>query len=356
MKPKSEMQPLRRGQLNTLAQKGTVGIDTSAAIIQGNGTDLSNSKAIKGKAKRKFVSQKLALSLIDIADKYGTPEMKKMYWNVFHCQSKLYTVNGRTFGKYCKNRPCTVCSANRKADYINRYLPVISAWADPYFVTLTVKSISGHRLRAVMDSMISEFQAIVETYRKRAKRGKGIAMIGIRSLESNFNPQTQTYNPHFHCVVASKEMADILVNEWVKRAKPGKVVEWAQKSEPISNGLNVLIEVVKYGSKIFTEPDLKKKSRKSKEGNNHILYAAALNNIFHSMRGLRIFERFGFNLPKDAKPLPPGARVVSDYREWEYHSDSFDWIDNENGHGLTGYQPDGRLTHLLQNSIDISRE
>lgn len=47
---------------------------------------------------------------------------------------------------------------------------------------------------------------------------------------------------------------------------------------------------------MFTEPDVNNKARgKGKE----VLYAKTLNNIFAAMKGLRIFDRFGFNIPKN---------------------------------------------------------
>jgi len=59
-------------------------------------------------------------------------------------------------------------------------------------------------------------------------------------------------------------------------------------------------EYPKYGSKIFTEQDLDKKS------NGKIprkIYVRALDNILSAMEGIRIFERFGFNLPRKEERL-----------------------------------------------------
>lgn len=111
-----------------------------------------------------------------------------------------------------------------------------------------------------MRSMLAEFRAIVETYRKRHQRGKGVELVGIRSLESEFNPEKHSYNPHFHCIVASKEMAQILVKEWLRRSNKRWTSPKAQQISPIFNGLTAMIEVVKYGSKIFTEPDVQYKA------------------------------------------------------------------------------------------------
>ena len=60
----------------------------------------------------------MALSLIAIAEKKGEPEKVKAFWNTYHCQNRLITHEGRYFGKYCKNRFCTLCSSIRKAEII----------------------------------------------------------------------------------------------------------------------------------------------------------------------------------------------------------------------------------------------
>jgi hypothetical protein len=66
-----------------------------------------------------------------------------------------------------------------------------------------------------MKSMINRFKIISRKYRKRAQRNKGIKLIGIKSLECNYNPILKKYNPHLHLIVATKEMADILKKEWL---------------------------------------------------------------------------------------------------------------------------------------------
>lgn len=342
---------LSQGSFNTLAQSGTGNLSKRIAIIQGNGSDLSNIKGIKGRGKRKLISQTLMTNLVDHCKEKGNPELVKGYWNTYHCQNRVLTNGGRIYARYCKNRFCTLCSANRKADIINRYLPVLQSWAEPYFVTLTVKSVPFKRLHAVMKSMIGELGLIIETYRKREQRGHGCKLIGIRSLESNFNPERRTYNPHFHIIVATKEMAEILVQEWLRRSKPGWAYHKAQKSEKVYDNQLALIEVVKYGSKIFTEPDL---NRKVKVKGREKVYVKALHNIFSSMKGLRIFERFGFNLPKFEKQIP-GARVVKDYENWEYDITCFDWV-NGPGNKLTDYKPGPDLIRLLSEGIDTLSE
>ena len=62
-----------------------------------------------------------------------------------------------------------------------------------------------------------------------------------------------------------------------------------------------LEEVIKYGSKIFTDPSMNKKAHSKI---SPYIYVAAFPNIIGAMSGHRIFERFGFNLlsgPKNQK-------------------------------------------------------
>ena len=103
---------------------------------------------------------------------------------------------------------------------INRYLPVLETWEDCHFVTLTIKAIPAIELPRYCKGLLKVFAQIVEKYRTRSKRGKGIALVGIRSLECNFNPNTRTYNPHFHVLVKTKEMAEILIHEWLSVIPP----------------------------------------------------------------------------------------------------------------------------------------
>lgn len=206
-------------------------------------------------------------------------------------------------------------------------------------------------LRPVLKCTIDKFQSTIGTCKKRSLREKGEELIGIKSLESNFNPNKWTYSRHFYILVANREMAETLVKEWTKRSKPGWTNIKAQKFEKVVDNLLALIEVVKYGSKIFTVPDINNKAKvKGKE----VLYAKALNNIFVAMKGLRIFDRFGFNLPKNQNSRP-GARVITDFQEWRYDIEKFDWF-NSNGEKLTDYAPGAGLLHLLSDRVDCKLE
>jgi len=233
---------------------------------------------------------------------------------------------------------------------INKYYPIMKNWKEPYFLTLTVKSCKAHQLKRYISSLLKTFKKIIEKYRKRHQRGKGSKLVGIKSLESNFNPKSHTYNPHFHIITKEKWMAEVIKKEWLARSKKGYTAHWCQKILPITNLETGLIEIIKYGSKIFTEPDLKSKS---KQKNTAYIYLKALDTILTAMKGKRIFDRFGFNAPKTLKEKIPLAKLLSDYREWEYDPKNSDWIDTITGEVLTDYKMPSNLQAILENNINI---
>lgn len=318
-------------------------------ILHGNGSDLSNPKAIERRARCKIITQTTMLYLIDIAKERRANERIKAYWNTYHCQNKIYTANGKVYTTYCKNRFCTHCCGIRKAELINKYLPVVKDWEEPFFITLTVKAVTANKLQARIKDLNRGFRLIVNRYRKRKQRGQASLLMGLKTVECNFNPDYRTYNPHIHLLVASKEMAELIIREWLalwtrKYAHPD-----AQHFRKVEDREKDLIEVIKYETKIFTEPGTKRKPR-AKAGLK--IYAKALDNIYAAMKGCRIVDRFGFNLPKDSKKPKAPSLIAQDYQTWEYHSPSADWLNEEHESPLTAYVPPAELTNLLEFHID----
>jgi Replication protein len=336
----------------TLAQNGTESGGTEAAIITGNGTELGNERVLKGRARRKMITLAMAFNLIKIAESRGDNQKLKSFWNTYYCQNRVVSVGGRMYGKYCKNRYCTLCCSIRKAEIINKYYPILREWDEPYFVTLTVRSPNAKNLRPIIKKMIEGFQRITSKYRKQQVRGKGLKLMGIRSLECTFNHAEQTYHPHIHVIVANKEMGDLLITEWLKLWKPKYALRQCQDIRKAQNIEAKLIELIKYGSKIFTEPDI---TNRWKNRDNSTIYAAALYNIFVAMEGIRIFERFGFNLPKVTKEIQ-GARIVRNYGEWLFIPKHFDWLNTDNELTLSGYCPPDGLVNLLRYNVDRQTE
>ena len=149
-------------RIYTLAESGTQKNSETPqiALVSGKGTDISNNPSLANRARRKLITRKMVLSLIDVAKEKGETERIQAYWNAYHCLNNVIVTDGKMYGKYCKNRFCTICNAIRKADTINRYYPVISQWKDVHFVTLTVKACKEGLLNSRMKRMLRAFELI----------------------------------------------------------------------------------------------------------------------------------------------------------------------------------------------------
>jgi plasmid rolling circle replication initiator protein Rep len=64
-----------------------------------------------------------------------------------------------------------------------------------------------------MKAMKRAFKRILTKCNKRHQREKGPKIIGIKSLECNFNPERRTYNPHYHVIVPNWEIAILIKRE-----------------------------------------------------------------------------------------------------------------------------------------------
>lgn len=72
----------------------------------------------------------------------------------------------------------------------------------------------------------------------------------------------------------------------------------------------------------------------------------ALDNILTAMKNLRIFERFGFDLPIDSNNKPIKITPLFEYNEWPYLSSQYDWINLETDETPSGYKLPSELKVL----------
>ena len=344
-------------RIYTLAQSGTAKEPKKPVWVNGKGSEISDPEVIKGRAKRKTISQSLMLNLVDVAKDRKDTKREKAYWNTYHCQNKVVSSDGKLYGNYCKNRFCTLCMSIRKAEMINKYKPIIEGWSNPQFVTLTVRACRARNLQKYMDGMVRAFQIIRERCKKRNQRGNGIPFIGIKSLECNFNPIKCTYNPHYHLIVPDRATADLITSEWLKLWTQTHTYKGAQKIREVQDTERDLIETIKYGSKVFTEPreDIPN-GKRTKHTSKAVIYARALDNILKAMQGHRVFDRFGFNLPKtEPQPLEP-AKLLRQFDEWKFNPLISDWENTENDEVLASYYPAKELLQMLGFQVDKELE
>ncbi|MCE3297076.1 MAG: hypothetical protein K0R65_2790 [Crocinitomicaceae bacterium] len=348
----NDFSPRKKGQIYTLAQSGTKKVRKPAVTVLGRGSEMIDSETAQKKAKQKMIAQTLSLNLADIAAEKGKAYLVKQAWNTYFCMSNVTFADGKMFGFYCKNRFCPVCSNIRKAEEIKKYRSTIESWPEPYFVTLTVKACKNRGLKVTVKAMFKAMRNIQDRQKKNEARKGDFHLMGIRSLECNFNPVKNTYNPHFHLIVPDKKTAEFLINNWLQRVGKKHTNRDGQDMREIKNTTRDLIEVIKYGFKIFTDPEMKKKT---KARNRAVIYAKAQMNIIDAFHGHRIFERFGFNLPKQDQQTEPPQRL-NEYESLEYDLKRHDWVNVQTDEVLTEYLPDENLVQILGFQVDKEKE
>ncbi len=80
------------------------------------------------------------------------------------------------------------------------------------------------------------------------------------------------------------------------------------------------------------------------------IYVAAFHNIIWAMKGHRVFDRFGFNLPPRSRLMK--KEIVKDYELLKFDPQLFDWVSPETGDLLTLYKPEPELMAVLGSNID----
>jgi len=351
----------RKGDLDTLEQRGTQHADKqyseNTQTLFGKGSSM---QSITNRSKRKYVSQNLALKLVDVAKEEGSSLWEKRYWTTYHCQNDLTLYEGRTYGTYCRRRWCTACAAIRKAEMIIKYLPVMQEWSEMHFLTLTVKSKPKQSLQKWIDGMFRAFDKILRKCRRKYKNGTGPKLIGIRCLECNYNPIKKWYNPHFHLLIPNKEISDLIKKEWCAlwNRRYEKSRNWKrdmlaaprlQVNVKVKNTIKDYIEVIKYGAKVFTDPEMKKG-----ESGKWKVYAAALHEIYKAFENRRLISSFGIDMPT-AELNKTETKEVTGTQKIVYDKRLKDWIDTDTGELLTGYVPTGKLDYLINQCMNTEQ-
>ena len=227
-------------------------------------------KNIRNRANSKHLTTTLAAALLQLKK----PHNPKAYINTFACASFVVKEDDRLKSKYCKNRWCLVCNRIKTAYLINKYTPFISQWHDKHFVTLTAPNVKKAKLSAEIDNHLAVLLKIKDRLRKQ-----GHKIVGIRKLETTYNPERNDYHPHFHLIVESRQHAQMILNYWLEYYPAASAA--AQDIQPATDG--TIKELFKYFTKITSD------SKKSES-----ITLPALDSIFEAVKGRRVFQSFGF--------------------------------------------------------------
>jgi hypothetical protein len=284
------------------------------------------------RARAKYFSMPLAINLA----KLRSP-LEKSYRNTAYCSATLSQENGKITGSYCGNRWCMVCGRIRTARAIQRYLPTIESWQDKHLVTLTVRNVPKEELPSTLDGMIKAFQGAKLAMRRTDR----VKLVALRKLECTHNERTGEFHPHFHVIVSGEAAARLLVLRWLE-AYPDAAHVKGQDIRSCDNG--TVREIFKYFTKLVAK--------------TRMVEPKALDVIFQSMKGHRVYQPIGFKVTTEV-PDDDEASLIqlegteatvrrAEHVEWEWCQAVTDWIDLETGLCLTGYEPERTFRRLVE--------
>jgi hypothetical protein len=314
--------------LDKLAQLGTLSESKAESTSK-------SQKHYLTKARKKAVSYGIASKLTDVKDS----PLHKAYVRTFFCNRWIEVDReGGVRTEYCKQRWCPICNGVRTAELINGYLPTLLQLGNLWFVTLTRQSVKANELRSTFQIMKKSLRHIQHNVLRKKHR---ITLQGIRKIESNYNANTDTFNPHMHLVLSAENINDVyaLVQEWLyynpdttdSEAQNIRKVDLTQKQDK-----DFLLELFKYATKTVTKDGFSPDAQ-------DVIYTA----LFRT----RAIQPMGIKkIPKEKRTqqvvkvdFQPLGQVENYFYDYQY----YDWI-AANGTKFTGYKPDKKTKQILR--------
>lgn len=358
-RPKSvdEGVPQKRTSLDTY--RITSELSRGEDEIEFNRAAEFDQKKLKRRARKKFFGRVKAAKLAHL---YSPLEEK--YWETYRCSDMIVRENGKVRAHFCKHRHCEVCNNIRTAHYIEKYMPTLETWKDKVFMTLTVKNPNRENLQETLNKMHEHFTKIKDSERKAGRK-----LIGLRKLEITYNRREKTFHPHFHLVLRDGASAEHIILKWLKKFNPDvdfkllkeirrlllqkideganlkKFIALGEPYDSVRKGLsadpqfqdwrpadqNACMELFKYVTKLT-----------SSSKNDKVIDTVALDKIYQSIRGRRIFQTFGF-VAHEEVPAPENEEIAEDEIQepatFEWLQEHHDWVNRETGEFLSGYVP-----------------
>lgn len=147
-------------------------------------------------------------------------------WDVYH-QNKVMDL--QKVNRCMDNRFCPNCRKFSLASAIHNFSPTFKAMLHegykPYLLTLTVPNCTAEELKATIERMNKSFRKLFQALNIEIGQGRHgfserlIELSGaLKVLEITYNPITNTFHPHFHCIVFSLDYDQQLFEKKIEGA------------------------------------------------------------------------------------------------------------------------------------------
>jgi len=291
---------------------------------------------LQKRARRKAVSKPLSGALMGVTK---SDLMRRAYKRTHEdCGERVTQIGGKLSTMYCKARWCVTCNNIRSARAWAGYGEEVLSWKTPQFVTLTVPNVSGALLRPTLQKMHHFFQ---NCWRSLKYRGLDVKL--IRATEVTWNEKTGEFHPHMHVLCADRQVAVLLVKAWLKR--------WEGTSNAAQDiraaDVGSVRELFKYAGKLVSEA-------RDKDGMRKVVPPAMLDEMFSSMRKLRLWAAVGIEsalkedevVDEEEMKLDESTAATKRFGEtitWEWFQAVADWVDLETGEVLSEYEMSDKM-------------
>ena len=172
---------------------------------------ISDSDRLLKRINRKKKSADIAVRLKLYAEKNHPKDHKfiKRMQRQFNCNSKLVEYdNGKIVAWFCDSKICPICNSLRLVKFLKKYLEAVKNEPIKYNMVLTVRNPRKEELKKKVDKMYSFFtNSGLKKNRSFRELKKKIKM--VRSFETTLNNRKNTYNIHFHFLLAGKNKDEV---------------------------------------------------------------------------------------------------------------------------------------------------
>lgn len=156
----------------------------------------------------------------------------------------------------------------------------------------------------------------------------------------------------------NREIGRIINIEWLREQNKDQQNKIARASAQhlvkIKDREDSLIEVIKYGVKVLTDPDKKK-------GKNitqlPIIYAAAMHEIHKAFSGKKLLSKYGFSLTNIDNKVKEQYLEDSKVKTWSYISSASNYVEENTAEVMypNKYLPSSQLQYIVDYRINIDK-
>ena len=177
--------------------------------INNTKTNVKRKDVVSEFTKHKIMTAKLVPRYVQLAKLFDDDRFDKWAYRVENCGSYLEFYNFEKAGlkvktaNFCSDRLCALCNWRRSLRMFAKLSKIIQSKQyveteyKNLFLTLTVKNCSIDELHESIENIFYSFKKFIQ-HKVISAAIKGY----FRALEITYNPQTRTFHPHLHLILA----------------------------------------------------------------------------------------------------------------------------------------------------------